>query len=66
MSSYTVRVLNSHGRCVATYDNATVDNDIDPPYVILRNTKTDLVVALIPTTFILDIAPMPESSKDPV
>ena len=55
MSGYTVRVYNADGRNVLTYDKVTIDNDLEPPYTIVRSTETNEAVALVPVTFVLEI-----------
>lgn len=65
MSSHTIRVLNQYGTCVATYENASVDNDLEPPYAIIRDARNGMVIALVPTKFILDIAGVEEIKGEP-
>ena len=55
MSGYTVRVYNNEGRNVLTYDKVTIDNDLDPPYAVVRSVETNEPVALVPVTFVLEI-----------
>lgn len=55
MAGSTVKVYNSEGRNVLTYDNVMIDNDLDPPYIVIRSAETSNAVALVPVTFILEI-----------
>ncbi len=54
MNGYTVRVYNAEGRNILTYDRVTVDNDLEPPYAVIRSAETTEPVALIPSTFVLE------------
>lgn len=54
MSGYTVKVYNAEGRNVLTYDKVTIDNDLEPPYAVIRSAETSEPVALVPSTFIIE------------
>ncbi len=54
MTGYTVRVYNNDGRNILTYDKVTVDNDLEPPYAVIRSAETAEPVALVPSTFVLE------------